>query len=134
MLDEIEICWTTAMAKARNAERAGGAKRQAATKVEAGRILVERNAKSGRLVAAHEAQVEAVMAAAQRSGLLQEKSGRIGGRVSPALVERAKARTGIEADTDLIEFALANIALEDKFAESFKAARGTVDPDLNLGF
>jgi hypothetical protein len=54
--------------------------------------------------------------------------------VSPALVERAKARTGIEADTDLIEFALANIALEDKFADSFKAARGTVDADLNLGF
>ena len=33
---------------------------------------------------------------------------RIGGRVSPALVEQAKARTGIETDTDLIEFALAN--------------------------
>ncbi|QBE94049.1 hypothetical protein DRN02_010785 [Sphingomonas paucimobilis] len=74
------------------------------------------------------------MAAAQRSGLLHEKSGRIGGRVSSVLVERAKARTGIEADTDLIEFALANIALEDKFAESFRAARGKVDPDLKLGF
>ncbi|RSU90246.1 hypothetical protein CA256_19630 [Sphingomonas koreensis] len=74
------------------------------------------------------------MAAAQRSGLLHEKSGRIGGRVSPALVEKAKARTGIETDTDLIEFALANIALEDKFAEKFKAARGKVDPDLKLGF
>ncbi len=79
-------------------------------------------------------QVEAVMAAARRSGLLQEKSSRIGGRVSPALVEQAKARTGITTDTDLIEFALANIALEDKFAESFKAIRGTVDPDLTLGF
>ncbi len=79
-------------------------------------------------------QVEAVMAAAQRRGLLQEKSGRIGGRVSAALVEQAKARTGITTDTDLIEFALANIALEDKFAESFKAIRGTVDPDLTLGF
>ena len=44
--------------------------------------------------------------------------------MSHALVERAKARTGIETDTDLIEFALANIALEDRFAESFKA--GTV--------
>ncbi len=80
------------------------------------------------------ARVDAVMAAAQRSGLLQEKSGRIGGRVSPALVEQAKARTGIETDTDLIEFALANIALEDRFAETFKAVRGMVDPDLKLGF
>jgi hypothetical protein len=79
-------------------------------------------------------QVEAVMAAAQRSSLLHEKSGRIGGRVSPALVGKAKARTGIQTDTDLIEFALANIALEDKFAETFKATRGTADPDLKLGF
>ena len=74
------------------------------------------------------------MAAAQRSGLLHEKSGRIGGRVSVALFERAKARTGIKTDTDLIEFALANIAVEDRFAEAFKAVRGKVDPDLKLGF
>lgn len=122
------------MTKAQDAERAGGARRQPKAKVEAGRTLAERDASLGRLAAAHGTQVEAVMAAAQRSGLLQEKSGRIGGRVSPALVERAKARTGIEADTDLIEFALASIALEDKFAESFKAARGSVDGDLKLGF
>jgi hypothetical protein len=50
------------------------------------------------------------------------------------LVEQAKARTGIESDTDLIEFALANIALDDKFAESFKVIRGMVDTDLKLGF
>ena len=96
-------------------------------------ITRRRSSSSGRFVAADETQVEAVMAAAQRSGLLQKKSGRIDGRVSPALVEHAKARTGIEADTDLIEFALANIALEDRFAESFKSARGAVDADLKLG-
>ncbi len=78
-------------------------------------------------------RIEAVMSAAERSGLLQEKSGRIGGRVSIELVEKAKARTGIQADTDLIEFALANLAVEDKFAEAFKAVRGSVDPDLDLG-
>jgi hypothetical protein len=75
------------------------------------------------------------MAAAERSGLLRDKgAGRIGGRVSPALIAQAKVATGISADTDLIEFALANLALEDKFAETFKASRGTVDPDLDLGF
>ena len=134
MLYEIAFCWTTAMPKNRETEHGGQAKRQAAGKAVAGGMFVERGPRSGRVVSAHETQVTAVMAAAQRSGLLEEKSGRIGGRVSPVLVERAKARTGIEADTDLIEFALANIALEDKFAESFKAARGTVDADLNLGF
>jgi hypothetical protein len=74
------------------------------------------------------------MQAAERSGLLKEKSSRIAGRVSRALVEQAKRRTGIESDTDLIEFALANLALEDNFAEVFKAAHGKVDPDLKLGY
>src|SRR5215469_6978039 len=60
------------------------------------------------------------MKAAERSGLLKEKSSRIAGRVSPALVEQAKKRTGIQADTDLIAFVLANVALEDEFAEAFK--------------
>ncbi len=68
------------------------------------------------------------------AGLLKDKSSRIAGRVSPALIEQAKRRTGIESDTDLIEFALANIALEDNFAEVFKASHGKVDPDLKLGF
>jgi hypothetical protein len=77
---------------------------------------------------------EAVMEAAERSGLLKQKSSRIAGRVSPSLVQEAKRRTGIEADTDLIAFALANVALEDKFAEAFKDARGKIDPDLKLGF
>src|SRR5712664_1721400 len=73
-------------------------------------------------------------AQAERSGLLKEKSSRIAGRVSPALVEEAKRRTGIEADTDLIAFALANLALQDNFAQAFKDARGKVDADLKLGF
>lgn len=77
---------------------------------------------------------EAVMQAAERSGLLGGKGGRIGGRVSPALVAQAKRQTGIEADTDLIAFALASVALEDNFAETFAKARGKVDPGLTLGF
>ena len=77
---------------------------------------------------------ELVMEAAERAGLREKKSSRIAGRVSPALMEQAKKRTGIESDTDLIELALANIALEDDFAEAFKASRGKVDPELKLGF
>jgi len=79
-------------------------------------------------------RVEAVMRAAEQSGLLSRKSGRIAGRVSPALIRQAKRQTGIVADTDLIEFALASIALEDNFAEDFRKSRGKVDPDLKLGF
>jgi hypothetical protein len=79
-------------------------------------------------------RVETIMKAAEQSGLLKEKSSRIAGRVSPALIEEAKRRTGIEADTDLITFALANVALQDNFAQAFKDARGKVDADLKLGF
>lgn len=74
------------------------------------------------------------MEAAENSGLLGEKTARIGGRISPALVEQAKKQTGIGTDTDLIEFALANIALEDDFAKTYRTTRGTVDPALKLGF
>jgi hypothetical protein len=79
-------------------------------------------------------RVETVMAAAERSGLLAERSGRIAGRVSPELVEQAKRRTGIETDSDLIAFALANVALEDNFSEAFADARGKIDQRLKLGF
>ena len=103
-------------------------------KAMVGGRFIQRDAVAGLGATVRRSQVEAVMAAAERSGLLAEKSGRIGSRVSPALVEQAKARTGIAADTDLIAFALANIALDDEFAERFKASRGAVDPDLKLGF
>ena len=98
------------------------------------RQRIVKGAPAGAMVKLHASRFEAVMAAADRSGLLEGKGGRIGGRISPALIEKAKAQTGIETDTDLIAFALANIAVEDRFAEAFKAVRGTVDADLNLGF
>jgi hypothetical protein len=92
-----------------------------------------RGAKSGHLVVS-KARLEAVMHAAEQSGLLSEKSGRIGGRLSPALIRQGKRRTSIEADSDLIEFALATVALEDNFVATFKKSRGKVDPELKLGF
>jgi hypothetical protein len=86
------------------------------------------------IAAISKARFEAVMKAAAHSGFLKEKSSRIAGRISPALIEQAKKQTGIETDTDLIEFALATIALEDNFAKIFKQSRGKVDSDLKLGF
>ena len=90
--------------------------------------------KTGRLVLIDPARRKAVLSAAEKSGLLGEKSARIGGRISPALLEQAKKQTGISTDTDLIEFALANVALEDEFSKAFDTVRGTVDPSLKLGF
>lgn len=93
--------------------------------------LEKRLQKSGRIKSV---AFVAVMKAADDAGLLKGKSARIGGRVSPALLKRAKKRTGIATDTDLIEFALANVALDDDFGEVFSKIEGTVDPSLKLGF
>jgi hypothetical protein len=92
-----------------------------------------RDARTGRMDVS-KARVEAVMQAAKQAGLLHGKGGRIGGRVSPVLVRQAKQQTGIDTDTDLIEFALAAVALEDNFAQAFKASRGKVAQELKLGF
>jgi hypothetical protein len=89
---------------------------------------------AGAVLTVSKARFDAVMKAAEHSGLLGEKSHRIGGRISPVLVEEAKRHTGIVSDTDLIEFALASVALDEDFGRVFRETRGTVDPKLKLGF
>lgn len=73
------------------------------------------------------------MARAEESGLTRGKGGRISGRVSPELIERAKLRTGLRSDTELLAFALANIAVEDDFGQVFRELKGSLDPGLDLG-
>ena len=51
-----------------------------------------------------------------------------------ALVTRAKMRTGIDSDTDLIEVALANIAVEDDYADWLLSRRGTVSREVDVEF
>jgi hypothetical protein len=94
--------------------------------------------KPGRRAVRHigfsKAQFDAIMEAAKKSGLLGEKSGRLTARVSPVLIKRAKQQTGIDADSELIQFALATVALKDDFAKAFKESRGKVSKDIKLGF
>ena len=100
----------------------------------AGRAGSPKPISRNRATGAGKARFEAVLKAAESSGLMREKSSRIGGRVSAALIAQAKKRTGIASDTDLIEFALANVALADDFAKVFRQSRAKVDPALKLGF
>jgi hypothetical protein len=51
-----------------------------------------------------------------------------------ALVAKAKARTGVRSDTDLIELALANLAVADDYAEWLLSQRGTVGQEIDLEF
>jgi hypothetical protein len=75
-----------------------------------------------------------VLSRAEKSGLLKNKNGRIAGRVSMDLIKQAKARTGLASDTELVEFALANVALEDDFAETFRALKGAISANTKLGY
>lgn len=117
------------MAKASGARPAGGGRSRRGGRTTA----VEPQARPGP-TEDRGARFEAVMRAAEQSGLLGAKSGRIAGRVSEALVRQAKRQTGIVTDSELLEFALAAVALEDDFAEAFRKSRGKVDPELTLGY
>ena len=76
---------------------------------------------------------EATLAQAKAAGLLgQAKNARITGRVSATLVAAAKKRTGITSDTDMIEVALATLALEDDFGAKLVRRKGSVPKDLDL--
>lgn len=91
-------------------------------------------AKDGEASEVAAARALAVMKAAEHVGLLDGKSTQISVRISLALVEQAKKRSGIQSDTQLIEFAFASLALEDDFGRALLTRRGTLDPDFQLGF
>jgi hypothetical protein len=75
------------------------------------------------------------MAVAEQQGLLRgERTRVVRGRMPEALVTRAKKRTGINSDTDLIEVALANIAVEDEYADWLLSGRGAVSREADLEF
>src|SRR5580700_5153290 len=76
-----------------------------------------------------------VMVIAEKEGLLRgERTEMVRGRMPEALVARAKKRTGIDSDTDLIEVALANIAVADDYADWLLSRRGAVDREAELEF
>jgi hypothetical protein len=72
---------------------------------------------------------------AHKEGLLGgARTKMIRGRMPAALVAEAKNRAGVESDTDLIELALANIAVSDEYADWLLSQRGAVDPELDIEF
>jgi hypothetical protein len=75
-----------------------------------------------------------VVDTAKAAGLLSGENGRIAGRVRRSLIEAAKARTGIVSDTELLEYALAQVALEDDFGRKLIRRKGRVDQSLDLEF
>jgi hypothetical protein len=77
---------------------------------------------------------DSVLETVKRLGLLDGPRNRIAGRIRGQLIKAAKARSGIRSDTQLLEYALAQVALEDDFWRKLLARRGTIPPDIDLDF
>lgn len=76
-----------------------------------------------------------VLVIAEEAGLLKgTRTKVVRGRMPEALVNQAKARTGIAKDTDLLEVALANLAVADDFPEWLLSRKDTVNKDVDLEF
>ncbi len=94
-----------------------------------------RRAITGKARLVRSSKLRDVMVIAEKEGLLQgERTQVVRGRMPEALVARAKKRTGIDSDTDLIEVALASIAVADDYADWLLSRRGVVDREAELEF
>jgi hypothetical protein len=72
---------------------------------------------------------------ARQAGLLRgTKTEVVRGRMPEALVRKAKATSGARSDTELIEIALANLAVADQYPDWLLSQRGTVRKELELEF
>jgi len=84
------------------------------------------------IIEAATARRRSVVAAARAAGLLGGDNGALGARVPRQLVARAKERSGISSTTDLVEYALAKVALEDDFGTRLVARKGSIPADIVL--
>jgi hypothetical protein len=84
--------------------------------------------------AQHIARSRAKLAQARAAGMLGEaKDARIAGRVSSELLAAARQRAGSSSDSEILEIALATLALEDDFGEKLVRRKGSVPDDIELG-
>lgn len=73
-----------------------------------------------------------VLGLLDRLGMTRDKTAKLGGRVNPRLLALARERAGVASDSQLIELALGNLVIDDGFPEAFRAARGRIDPKVDL--
>jgi hypothetical protein len=77
--------------------------------------------------------VPSVLRSARAAGYLKgRKSERIGGRVSPRLLSAAMDKSGLQSQAELLEYALAKVALEDDYGVKLLAMKGSVADDVDL--
>jgi len=91
--------------------------------------------KKDAVTATRAGKIHDMLMIAEQRGLLRGTRTRVvRGRMPEALVARAKARTGAKSDTDLIELALASLAVADDYPEWLLSRRATVSREIDLEF
>lgn len=76
----------------------------------------------------------AVLAAAAEFDMLSGERRPVSARVSAKLLEAVAARTGLTSTTEILEYALAKVAIEDDYGSTLLALEGTIDPELDFEF
>ena len=80
-------------------------------------------------------RLRAALTIADRLGLLRgARTQIVRGRMPEALVRKAKVRSGARTNTELIEMALANLAVADQYPDWLLSQRATVDKEIDLEF
>jgi len=75
-----------------------------------------------------------VIESARNAGLLAGENRWIGGRIRRRLIVTAKEQSNISSDTELLEYALAKVAIEENFGVNLLKRKGTVSRDLDFEF
>jgi hypothetical protein len=73
-----------------------------------------------------------VLTTAREEGLLGARDRTIGGRVPSPLVAAAKARSGIQSDSDLLLYALSKVAVEDDFGHRLVGRKGQITREIAI--
>jgi hypothetical protein len=70
---------------------------------------------------------------ATAAGYLQgQKSERFGGRVPERLVAVAMEKSGLQSQSELLEYALSKVALEDDYGKKLLSLKGSVPDDVEF--
>jgi hypothetical protein len=79
------------------------------------------------------ARIEFALSTLVASGKLKgARSGRLSARVDPGLIKAARAKTGLQNDSELVNAALAVLAAPDDFGPWFAAQAGRLPRDFEL--
>ena len=79
------------------------------------------------------ARIEFALSTLAASGKLKgSRTERLSARVDPGLIKAARAKTGLDNDSELINAALAVLAAPDDFGPWFAAQAGRLPKDIEL--